>query len=202
MGIGAGLAAVGTALGASAATAATTGIAAVGLGTSLIGAGVSAVGALSSSSAQSKASNYQAQVAKNNAQVASQNAETATQAGQAEATTQSLKNRAALGAATSGIAANGVDVTTGSAAQSRESQREEGQLDTMTTVNNSALQAYGYRTQSVSDLGQASLDTATGANAAAAGGTQAAGDLLSGASSVGLSWAKLQNSGALAGGSP
>jgi hypothetical protein len=176
-------------------------IAGVTIAATVASAAVSAAGAASSASAQEKASNYQAQVAKNNAQVASQNAETATQAGQAAATTQSLKNRAALGAATSGIAADGVDVTTGSAAQSRESQREEGQLDTMTTVNNANLQSYGYRTQSVNDLGQATLDTATGSNAAAAGNIQAGGDLLSGASSVGLNWAKLQNSGAIGGGS-
>ena len=190
MGIGAAVTAAGTAIASAAASLGTAG--AVGLAGSAIGAGVSAYSAISSGEASQKQANYQAQVAKNNAQVANQNAATATQAGQQAASTQGAKGKAALGALTSGISADGVDVNSGSAAASRETQREEGQLDVMTTANNSALQAYGYRTQATNYVSQAGLDTAAGANSAAAGTISAGGDLLSGASSVGLNWAKLQ----------
>jgi hypothetical protein len=173
----------------------TLGIASLAVG--VIGTGVAAVGAEQSSAATQKAEQYQAQVATNNSIIASQSAEAATQAGQAQATTQSLRARAALGAVTTNIAASGVDVNTGSAAEARESQRELGELDTLTTVQNAALQAYGYRTQQTGFQAQSGLNIATGQNAAVAGNISAATGLLGGASSLGLKWTQLQNAGAL-----
>jgi hypothetical protein len=163
---------------------------------------------MESASAQSKAANYSAQVAANNAKIANQNAEYATQAGQAKATSESLQSRAAMGAALSGAAANNLDVNTGSPAAVQQSERQVGELGTETTVNNAALQAYGYRSQSTSFTAQSSLDTSQAQSAITAGEFGAGGDLLSGASSVGSNWAnyqlKAQNSGfpAAGGGGP
>lgn len=165
-----------------------------------IGAGVSAIGALGSASATASAANYQAQVAQNNATIAAQNAETATQAGQAQATAQSLQGRAALGAITSGEAANGLDINSGSALDTRATQREFNELNTETTAANAALQAYGYRTQSTNFQAEAGLQQMTASSALEAGGIGAAGSLLGGASSLGLKWSILQNAGALGGG--
>lgn len=158
-----------------------------------IGTAVSAVGALSSGMAQSQAATYQAAVAQNNAIIAAQNAESATQAGQAQATAQSLQGRAALGAVTSAEAANGIDVNSGSALDTRATQREMNQLNTETTAANAALQAYGYRTQSTNFQAEAGLEQMTASNALAAGGIGAVGSLLGGASSLGLKWSILQN---------
>jgi hypothetical protein len=165
-----------------------------------VGAGVSAMGAIQSGQAQSKAAAYQAQVAANNATTANQNAEYATQAGQAAAQAQSLKARELMGATATGFAASGVDPNSGSAADVAVTNRETGQLSTLNTVNNANLQAYGYRTQATSDTAQSALDTATAQQATTAGNISAAGDMLSGAASVGSKYVQFQNAGALPGG--
>ena len=174
--------------------------AAVGAIAAVAGTVVSAVGAQQSAAAQKKAADYQAQVAANNATIANQNARYATQSGQAAATTQSLRNRAAIGALTASLAADNVDVNTGSAADVRTTQRELGQLDVETTVNNAALTAYGYKAQASGYTGQSALASAEASQAGTAGNIASAGDLLSGASSLGLKWAQLQNAGVFGGG--
>lgn len=161
-----------------------------------VGTAVSAVGAAQSAKAQQNAANYQAQVARNNATIAEQNAEAATRAGQAKATDTSLRARALLGTLSAAEGASGVDVNTGSAVETRETQREMGQLDTEREVHNATLQAYGYRSQSTGFAAQAGLDTMTAKQAAAAAPLAVGSTLLSGASSVADKFAKLQTSGA------
>ena len=136
-----------------------------GAAASVAGTVVSAMGAEQSAKAQQQSAAYQAQVAANNATIANQNAEAATKAGATQATTQSLQNRARLGAVVAGEAANNVDVTSGSAVDVQQTQRELGQLDVETTVNNANLQAYGYRSQATGYTAQSGLETATAANA-------------------------------------
>jgi hypothetical protein len=176
---------------------AATGVAIASVAATAIGAGVSYIGAQQSAAAQSKAAGYQAQVAANNATIANQNATYARQAGEAKATTQSLQARARLGAAVTGEAAQGVDVTTGSAADVQATDRALGQLDTETVRNNAALTAYGYRSQSTGFTAQSGLDQAQSANALAAGNIAGVGDLVSGAASVSQKFLGFQNSGAL-----
>jgi hypothetical protein len=167
-------------------------LAGVSAAAGLAGTAVSAAGAIQSGKATAANASYQAQVAANNALIANQNAEAATQAGAANAAAQSLANRATVSKAVAGAAASGVDVNSGSAADVTTTDREVGQLDTLTTINNAALQAYGYRSAATSDTAQAQLDTAEAAQAPIAGDISAGGDLLSGASSVGSKWAAFQ----------
>src|SRR5437667_4975506 len=98
----------------------------IGIAASVIGTGIGAIGAIQSSRAQAAAANYQSQVAANNAQIAQQNAALAAQTGQAKAEATGLRNREAIAAATAAIAANGVDVNTGSALDVRTTQRQIG----------------------------------------------------------------------------
>lgn len=160
-------------------------------------AAVAAGGAISSADAQRKSANYQAQVARNDTTTAAQNAEYATQAGQAKAYQAGIAAREQQGRVTSALAANGVDVNSGSAADVRTTQRETGALNQEQTTANAALQAYGYRTQQTSFQSQASLDAATAANAGPAGAISASGDLLSGASGLAGKWQKYQTQGTL-----
>ena len=157
-------------------------------------AGVAAVGAEESAAAQKKAAEYQSQVAANNAITAEQNAEYATKAGQAKAEAASLQSRENLGRVVAGEAAQGVDVTTGSAADVQIGQREIGTLNTQNVVNNAALQAYGYRTQATNFEAQSGLLTQEASQAGTAGNIAAAGDLLSGVSSLGKAWASFGGS--------
>jgi hypothetical protein len=154
----------------------------------LVGAGVSAGGSILGGIAQGNAASYQAQVAKNNAIVENQKAEYATQAGEAQAAATSLKGAAAGGKVKAAQAANNIDVNTGSAVDVQASQRELSKLDTETVLNNAELQAYGYRTQAVSDTATAGLEEAEAEQAPIGGYISAGGNLLSSASSIGFKW--------------
>ena len=157
----------------------------------LIGAGVGAAGTVLGGIAQGNAASYQAQVAQNNATIEQNNAKYAVQAGQARAQATSLKNAAAGGAVKAAQAASGIDVNTGSAVDVQKTQRELGQLDTETVLNNSELQAYGYRSAATSYSATAGLEETEAAQAPIGAAIGATGNLLSNASSLGLNWAKL-----------
>ena len=165
-------------------------VAALALGA--VGTGISAVGAMTNANAQASAAEYSAQVAANNARIANQNAEYAAQAGSEKETEASLKSREAVARATTGAAANGVDVGSGSAADVIKSTRQVGTLNTETVANNAALQVYGFRSQATGYEAQSQLDMTQAANARTAGGFAAFGDLLSGFSSVGSKWSQYQ----------
>jgi len=149
-------------------------LAAAGPALGLLGAGASAIGTL-------EAGSYQSQVARNNAQIATQNAAYAVQAGRQQADIQSRKGAAQGAAVRAGLAASGVDVNSGSAADVQEGQRETSKLDAETVLNNAELQAYGYTTQATNYTEQASQDE-EGAEFGAAG------SLLSNASSLSFKW--------------
>jgi hypothetical protein len=142
-----------------------------------IGAVASAGGALYQGIAGSQAASYQAQVEKNNAAIADQNAQRAIAAGQQQTAQQSLKNAAQFGAIKTAMAANGVDVNSGSAVDLQASQRAKGQLDAETTMQKAQQEVYGYRVAATSDTAQAQLDEAQSQNDLVGGVLGAAGSL-------------------------
>ncbi len=152
----------------------------------LIGAAVSAGGTMMNGMAQANAANYQAEVASNNAKIAQQNATYAAQAGAQQADTASKKGAANEAAIKGAIAANGVDVNSGSAVDVQTSAREQSKLDTLTTANNAQLQVYGYRSQAAGYQAQSQLDQMTAEQAPIGAAIGASGSLLSNASSIGL----------------
>lgn len=170
---------------------------ALAIAATVAAAATSAAGAVESGEANASNAKYQAQVAANNATIANQNAEAATQAGAANAAAQSLQNRETVSKTIAGAAASGVDVNSGSAADVTTSNREVGDLDTLQTLNNAQLQAYGYQSQSTGFTAQSGLETAEASQAPIAGGISAGGDLLSGASSVGSKYSAFQQSGVI-----
>lgn len=148
-----------------------------------IGSGIQAVGTIFSGIAQGGAANYQAQVAKNNATIANQNAVYATQAGSEQSQITSLKAASTAGQIKAAQGANNIDIGSGSAVKVQESQKETGELDTLTAMNNAALQAYGYQSQALSDTAQAGLYSAEATEAPVGAALSATGNLLSNASS-------------------
>jgi hypothetical protein len=125
---------------------------------------ISAVGAVASGVGQAKAASYQAQVAQNNATIAKQNARTEMQAGEAEATTQGLAARNKEGGMAAAMAAEGVDINSGSAASARASQEGVDFLDTMTIRNNAARRAHGDESQAMNFEAQSKLDKSQAQN--------------------------------------
>lgn len=118
---------------------------------SLIGTGVSAIGTVG-------AGMYSAQVAENNRKVAEQNAQYAEQAGHAAAADASLKGAQREAKVKTAIAANGIDINTGSAVDVEESQKLSDQLDVERILHDAGLTAYGYRTDSANFEAQAGQD--------------------------------------------
>jgi hypothetical protein len=107
-------------------------------------------------SAASQAS-YQAQVARNNALIAAQNAGYSAQAGATQIEESGLKARAQQGEVRAGLAANNLDVNSGSPADVQTSQRELGGLDQANTAGRAANQVYGYEVQETNYKAQSSL---------------------------------------------
>ena len=155
-----------------------------------VGALVSAGGTVMNGVAQANAANYQAQVASNNATIAQQNAIHAEQAGAQATEAQSRKGAAQQAAIKGALAANGLDVNSGSAVDVEESAAKESKLDTLNADHNTQLQVYGYRTQSTGYEAQAKLDKMTADQAPIGAAIGAAGGLLGNASSIGFNAAK------------
>jgi hypothetical protein len=151
----------------------------------LVGTAVSGIGAISSGKAEAAQANYQAQVAKNDQIIAYQNANYATAAGETKSYNEGLQQRAKAGAITGGIAAGGLDVNSGSAAQIRESQEALGLQDVETVRQQAALTAYGYRTQATNFGAQAQLDTAEAKNDSESGWLNGLGSLIGGLAKYG-----------------
>jgi hypothetical protein len=152
----------------------------------IAGAGIGALGSIFGGFATASAANYQAQIARNNAIVANYNATNAALAGQTTAQAVSLKAAAQGGQIKASQAANNIDVNTGSAVAVQKSQRETGELDTLTAMNNAALAAYGYQQQATGFTAQAGLEEAEAAQAPYGGALGASGNLLSNAANIGF----------------
>lgn len=183
------LPAIGLATGAST-------LAAGGAAAGIVGAGIGGYGAIESGEASSAAAKYQSQVSANNAQIATQNATYATAAGEAQVTQQQLKTAATIGGIRGAQAASGLDVNSGSNEDVQSSAAELGELSVLNIRNAAAKQAYGYQTQSVSDVAQGQLSQAASGQDLIAGGVGATGSVIGGAASSANSYAKfLQGSG-------
>lgn len=158
----------------------------------IAGAGVSAIGAIQQGQAASDAYAYKAQVAANNAAIGRQRAVQEIQAGEIAAVNQGLKTRAKVASEKAQQGAAGIDVNTGSAAMVREGTAELGMLDSLTIRSNAAKRAWAAQVDASNSEAQAQMDRAASENVETAGYINAAGSLLSGASTVGGNYANLQ----------
>jgi hypothetical protein len=154
----------------------------------VIGAGISAAGTVFGGIAQGESASYQAQVAANNAQIARQNATYAEQVGNTKQQQAGLKAAEEGGAVKTALAANNVDVNTGSAVDVEAGTRQKGVMNQYLIQSDAELQAYGYRTQATGFDAQAALDKSTATSDEIGGALGAAGGLLSSASSIGPKW--------------
>ena len=122
----------------------------------------------------------QAQVAKNNAKIAQANAEQKNQEGIEEARLTRMKTIQKIGAQQAAMAANGIDVTSGSALDMIGDTASWGEYDALTTRYNYGTQARAYNQQAQNFNNQAEIDLISGQNARSAARTQAIGTALNG----------------------
>ncbi len=109
--------------------------------------------------------NYQADVNKRNAKIAQANADMKRQEGIEESRLQKIRNLQKVGAQQAAMAANGIDVSSGTALDVVEDTAAMGELDALTTRYNAETQAQAYERQANNLTNQANMDIISGQNA-------------------------------------
>jgi len=131
----------------------------VAVGATIGGSLLTAYGAYSSASAQKTGLNYNAQIAAANAALASyQSAQTHVIANQQQAA-QDLKTAATFGSQRASMAANGIDLSQGSANEVLASTKYEGAVDAMTIQDNATRQSTIFNTESANNTQESQMDT-------------------------------------------
>ena len=160
----------------------------VGLGLQAFGAGASAFGSYNTATAQKSVLNYESSVATNNATLANYQANVAQQVGDQQLNNSELRSAQLFGTQRATLAANGVDLGSGSANEVLATTKYMGERDALTIQNNTANQVWGSKTQGQNYTSEAAADSAT-ANAINPR-MAAATSLLGGAGTVASNWYK------------
>lgn len=160
----------------------------IAVGAAVASAAMSGLSAYSQADATKKAANYQAQVAANNAKVSAWQRSDALQRGEIDAQNAMRKQASVLGEQRASMAANGIDISQGSALDVLSTTRFLGQVDVNTIQSNAAREAWGYDVQGANFMADANLSKwkADNTNPALAGGMAAGSSLLSSASSYAM----------------
>lgn len=147
--------------------------------TSVVATALSTTMGVVSSVQQGKAAqaeaNYQAAVARNNAKIAQSNADQKRQEGIEEARMQRIKTLQKVGSQQAAMAANGIDVSSGTALDVIEDTSAMGELDALTTRYNYETKAQAYEHEADNFNNQAALDVFAGKNAYQSGMLNAVG---------------------------
>lgn len=124
-----------------------------------------------------KVNEYQAKVAKNNAEIAEENARNERQSGLEESRQQRIKTIQAIGAQQTAMAANGIDISSGTALDTVTDTAQTGELDALMIQYNSERQAFNYEVGANNFTNQANLDMFAAKNAKTAGTLNAIGSV-------------------------
>ena len=131
--------------------------AAVAVVAAVASAGLSAYSASQQAQAQKDQANYNSQVAANNATIDLQQRSSSLQQGDVEAQQAQMHQAQVLGAQRASLAANGVDLTTGSAQDLLTTTKFLGAQDVNTIQSNAARTAWGYQVQGMNDSANSQL---------------------------------------------
>lgn len=143
-----------------------------------LAAGMQAGGAYNSAQAQKQSLLYDAQVADNNATLAEWQARDAITVGNLKEQSVRMQMAGVKGSQRAAMAANGIDLTQGTAVDVLTSTDYMGERDALTVRNDALRSAWGYRTQGVGYQDNARMSR-TGANSispTAAAATSLIGD--------------------------
>lgn len=155
----------------------------------------SAIGAYGQASSQKQALAYQASIAKNNQQVAGWQASAAITAGQNAEELSDLKTSQTLSSQRAAMAANGVDVTEGSASEVLASTRVIGGINATTIHNNALMTAWGYQVAGVNATNAGNFYNAAANQVNPM--TSVATSLLTSGTNVAKNWYAMDAAGAL-----
>lgn len=133
----------------------------VGAGLQAMGALTGAIGSFYSAKTQASALRFQSDMASINARIAELGAQSALNRGQKQIGSLTLRAGQLKGSQRAAMAANGIDLGTGSAAETLASTDFMKESDALTINMNSVMDAIGYRTQGVNAGNQALMARAT-----------------------------------------
>lgn len=139
--------------------------------------GLNAAAGAYTASAQRAAGEYEQQVAERNATIAEQQAEQARQIGNMEEERQLRRVRAVVGSQRATLAANGLDVNSGTALDLQAETAGFGAADALNLRSNALREAWGFKVDATNQRN-------AGRAARAQGNNQAAGTLLTTASNM------------------
>lgn len=162
------------------------------------GVAASTAGGYYSAKSQKSAAGFNAAMAELNARQSEQQAQSALQQGKRQVAAITLKAGQLKSAQRAALAANGVDLGTGSAAELQASTDIMKAADAGTAELNALQAAWGYRMQGVNSKNQALMARAQARSISPFGA--AASSLLGGAGQVANSWYGLSKVGAFGGG--
>jgi hypothetical protein len=162
------------------------------LALSAVGAATTAYGQVQAGKAAEGQANYQAAVGRNNAIIAERQARDSEERGAADELAQRRQTAAILGKQRAGMAANGVDLSSGSPLDILGDTAAFGELDALTVRSNAAREAYGYRNQGAQFTSDAAATTIAGKNSRKASYIGAGSTLLTSASQMGGDYAKFR----------
>lgn len=123
----------------------------------IVTGGLQSLGIMQQGQAAAGAAKFNAKVSAENAAVARQNAAIISQAGSEQAAQKSLGNKEVMGSFKANKGAGGVDINSGSSAQTESSIGEIGQLDAMTIRSNATKEAYGQQVKATNEEAQSLL---------------------------------------------
>lgn len=141
-------------------------------------AAVTAYGGYQQAKAQKAAGEYNYQVAQQNADIAAVQAQDAQNRGALEANEQRLRTRLAIGQQRAAMAANNVDLQTGTPLDVLGDTALFGAVDERRIRLNAAREAWGYNVQGMNALAGGQLDRYQGRTGAAGTYLTTAGNLL------------------------
>src|SRR6266404_6941691 len=153
------------------------------------GTATGVIGQANQAQAQAASANYQAQVARNNQMVQQWSAANALKQGQVAEDQQRQKTGLVIGAQRAALAAQGGDVTSGSAIDIFGDTARAGEMDALTIRSNAIRQSWGFQVAGANAGAQAGLYSAQAANTMANLPFGIGSSLLGGASGLADKWA-------------
>ncbi|WP_445505061.1 virion core protein, T7 gp14 family [Microvirga sp. G4-2] len=166
----------------------------LGMMASVASAAVGAVGAIQQGNATAAANKYQAAVNENNAILAQRNADDARKRGEVAEEEHRRKVAQLQGRQSAVMAANGLDLTSGSPLDILADTAQMGELDALTIRNNAEREAKGHQAQGMNFRAEAELNRASAKSAKTAGMIGAVGSVVSGIGGVADKWYRMGSS--------
>ena len=170
--------------------------------TAVVGAVVGTTTSIVSANNTKKVNEYQAKVAKDNAKIAEENARNERQSGLEESRRQRLRTLQTIGSQQTAMAANGIDISSGTALDTVQDTAELGELDSLMIQYNSERTAFNHETQANNFTNQANLDMFAARNAKTTGYLNATSNAANSIANYGMSldankvassWNKVKN---------